>query len=170
MFTPFTIEKVRTNISRIKRSAASLQKLIHETACSCLVHIRDHGDYTPLVQLLDALPTGQRVKQLAQWSSHFTEGAVKLTYDSGSGWACKLAKHRTPEMFDIEGAYATPYGDLAPEKVGGTMTLKAVVRYLKRKADEDKRNDDGTPKVSDEARELFATLYVKATELHPELS
>lgn len=169
MFTPFTIEKVRTNISRIKRSAASLQKLIHETACSCLVHIRDHGDYTPLVQLLDALPTGQRVKQLAQWANHFTDGAVTLKYDSGAGWSCKLAKARKPEQFDIEGAYATPYGDLAPEKVGGTMTLKAAIAYLKRKANDDKRNDDGTFKVSEEARELFSTLYLQAVEKYPNL-
>lgn len=167
-FTPFTIEKCKSNIKRIKSLGGKLQSLIHLTAVSTLVHVRDHGDWTLAVSLLDALPNGQRVKALAHWYSHFSDGAIKFTYGgAAAGWTCKLAKNRTPEMFNIDGAVATSFADLTAEKSPSTMSLKQAIAYLKRKANDDKLNDDGTPKVSEEARELFAKLYNEATELYP---
>lgn len=170
MFTPFTAEKCKSNISRIKRAGKALQVLIHETATSTLAHIRDHGDWTLACALLDAMPNGQRVKALAHWYNHFSDGAVKFSFDPNAGWTCKLAKNRTPEQFDVEGAYAKSFADLTAEKEPTTMSVKQAIAYLKRKANDDKRNDDGTPKVSDEARELFAKLYAKAAEEFPSLA
>ena len=166
MFTPFDPAKCKTNISRIKRSGAALQKLVHETAVSTLAHIRDHGDYTLATALLDALPTGQRVKALAHWYKHFSKGAVTFSYDSKAGWLCKIVKNRTPEMFDIDGAYATTFADLTAEKnPGSTFGVKEVLAYLKRKANDEKLLDNGEPRVSEQARELMAALYVRAEEL-----
>ena len=50
------------------------------------------------------------------------------------------------------------------------MNVKQAIAYLKRKANDDKCNDDGTPKISAEARELFAKLYNKAVEEFPSLA
>lgn len=152
-------------IAQIKRVGATLQKTIHEVAVSTLAHIRDHGDYTLAVQLLDALPNGQRVKALAHWYGHFSNGAATFTFDKSGGWGAKLLKARTPEMFNIEGAYETSFADLVAEKGYSTLNVAQVVAYLKRKADEDGLNPDGTAKVSPEARELFAVLAVEAGKI-----
>jgi hypothetical protein len=165
--TSFTIipqAECGKKIAQIKRVGATLQKTIHEVAVSTLAHIRDHGDYTLAVQLLDALPNGQRVKALAHWYGHFSNGAATFTFDKSGGWGAKLMKARTPEMFNIEGAYETSFADLVAEKGYSTLNVAQVVAYLKRKADEDGLNPDGTPKVSPEARELLATLWVSASK------
>jgi hypothetical protein len=151
-------------IDRIRKIGAALQTEIHIVACSTLAHIRDHGDYTLATRLLDALPNGQRVKALAHWYGNFSGGAATFAFDKSAGWSCKLAKVRTPEMFDLDAAYATSFADLVAEKGYTTLTLAQAVQYLKRKANEDGLNPDGTPKVSPEARELFATLYVEAVK------
>lgn len=151
-------------IARIKRIGASLQAEIHLVACSTLAHIRDHGDYTLAVQLLDALPNGQRVKSLAYWYNRFSDGAAIFTQKSGEGWACKLSKTRTAEMFDVDAAYETSFADLTSEKNPVTMTVPQVLAYLKRKADDDAANADGSPRIAPEARELFAALWVAGSK------
>lgn len=151
-------------IAKIKLSATKLQDRIHVAAVSCLAHIRDHGDYTLAISLLDALPNGQRVKALGHWFGHFSNGAATFTIKKGEGWTCKLLKARTPEMFDIDGAAAVSFADLTAEKEPTTMTAQQVVAMLKRKADNDDVNADGTPKVSPEARDLFAKLWVVASQ------
>ena len=151
-------------ISRIKRTGQALQQEIHVVAVNTLIHIRDHGDYTLAINLLDALPNGQRVKALANWYRHFSGDAVTFNFaPDGEGWAGKLAKKRDDSQFDIEGAIATTYGDLMPEKGYSTLTVAGVLSMLKRKANEDGLNKDGSPKVEPAARELMADLYVKAS-------
>lgn len=151
-------------IARIKRTGQALQKEIHIVAVNTLAHIRDHGDYTLAINLLDALPNGQRVKALANWYRHFSGGAVTFNFSpDGEGWTGKLAKKRDESMFDVEGAISTTYGDLMPEKGYSTLTLAGVLAMLKRKANEDGLNKDGSPKVEPAARELLADLFVRAS-------
>lgn len=152
-------------IERIRKVGQALQKEIHLVAVSTLAHIRDHGDYTLAVKLLDALPNGQRVKALAHWYGHFSQSAATFSFDKSGGWGCKLLKARTPEMFDIDGAYRTSFADLVAEKGYSTMSLKQVVEWLKRKANEDGKNPDGTDKVAEDARTLLAKLYVEAEQI-----
>ncbi len=163
--TTFTILDQTTcgkKIDRIRKIGSALQNEIHTVAVSTLAHLRDHGDYTLATRLLDALPNGQRVKALAHWYGHFSGGAASFSFDKNAGWSCKLAKVRSPEMFDVDGAYAVSFADLVAEKGYTTLTLAQAIQYLKRKANEDGLNPDGTPKVSPEARELYAQLYVAA--------
>lgn len=166
--TTFTILDQATcgkKIDRIRKIGKALQNEIHVVAVSTLSHIRDHGDYTLAVRLLDALPNGQRVKALAHWYGHFSNGLATFSFDKSGGWACKLAKARPAEMFDIDGAYGTSFADLVAEKGYSTMTVDNVLAYLKRKSDEDGVNPDGTPKVQPEAREMLAALWVEASKL-----
>ncbi len=153
-------------IDRIRKIGSALQQEIHVVAVSTLAHIRDHGDYTLAVRLLDALPNGQRVKALAHWFGHFSGGAAKFAFDKKSdGWQCSLAKARVPEMFDIDGAYKTSFADLVAEKGYSTLTVKGVIDYLKRKANDDGANPDGSPKVAEDARILMAKLFAEAEVL-----
>lgn len=152
-------------ISSIAKRATTLNVDIHIAAVSTLAHVRDFGDYTLAIRLLGALPSGQRVKTLAAWYGHFSNGAITFTLDKAEGWKANLAKKRSPEMFDIEGAWKVPFGDLMPEKVATTMTAKQVVAMLKKQADSKAVNDDGTPKISDDAKALFADLFVAASKM-----
>lgn len=156
-------------ITLIAKNATKLNTQIHIAAVSTLSHIRDYGDFTLAERLLNALPTGQRVKTLAAWYAHFSANAFTLTFDKGAGsWKGNLAKKRTPDQFDVEGAWKVPFGDLMPEKVATTMNAKAVIAMLKRNADSTAKNDDGTPKISDEAKALFADLFVAASRMQAE--
>src|SRR5271166_3769791 len=123
-------------IAGIAGSAKALQSDIHETAVSCLAHVRDHGDTTLAVRLLSVLPSGQRRNALAAWFKEFSSGKMTLFADKHGVWSCKL-KDRTAEDFRIDDAMDTEYGDLMPEaKVRDKpMTLedlvKAVAKFTK---------------------------------------
>lgn len=164
-FTILSQAECGKRIKRLKSLTARVQNEIHIVAVSTLAHIRDHGDYTLTVQLLDALPNGQRVKALAHWFGHFSNGAATFSYDKNGGWGCKLMKARTPEMFDVEGAFKTSFADLVEEKGYSTLDIKGVIAYLKRKANDDGKNPDGTEKVAEDARTLLAQLFVQAEQI-----
>lgn len=169
-FTLFDKETCTRNIARIRKAGAKIQELIHQTAVSTLAHVRDHGDYTLALSLMEALPNGQRVKALAYWFRHFSNEAMILNLGS-EGWTCKLAKKRTAEQFDIEAAMQTTFADLTAEKDPSTMGVKEVVAFLKRKANDDaKFRGTEKPRVSSQARELLAYLYVQAQEKAKELA
>lgn len=160
----------KSRIKRIKSLGARLQSEIHLVGVSALAHLRDHGDWTIATSLLEALPNGQRVKALAHWMNHFSNGAATFSHKGGAaGWACKLIKNRTPEMFDIDGAWKVSFADFTKEKDPKTLGVKEVLAYLKRKANDD-GEVNGVPRVSDEARELFASLYNIATDKVAEMS
>lgn len=149
-------------IDRIARVGKALQNDIHVVAVSTLAHIRDHGDFTLAIRLLNALPNGQRVKALGNWYSVLSGGAAKFSYDNVNGsWTCKLAKDRNPEQFNIEKAMEVSYADLVPEKGYKTLTFAGFTAMLKRKANEDGLNADGSPKVTPELRSVCADLYTR---------
>lgn len=154
-------------ISALRVAGAGYQTEVHICAVSALAHIRDCGDWTLFTDLLGALPTGVRANALAgPWVSRFSGKAVSFTYDKSKGaWVGKMAKAWKPEMFDIEGACKTTFGDFVPEKGYDTMGIIAVISMLKRKANEAGNHPDGRPKVDPKARELFARLHLRAVEI-----
>ncbi|MGA3251817.1 MAG: hypothetical protein ABSD12_27325 [Paraburkholderia sp.] len=156
-----TSAECSTAIGRIAAAGKVLQDRVHTVAVSTLDHIRQHGDYTLAVRLLDALPNGVRVKSLAYWYSHFSKGKVKFSQNKDKTWKCNLAADRTDADFDIEGAYATTFADLTSEKSPETLDVKALEKWLARTAG----NSDYFPgtairKVSPEAQELASRLVV----------
>lgn len=153
-----TANECSTAIGRIAATGKVLQARIHTVAVSTLAHIRDHGDTTLAARLLDALANGQRVKALAFWYSHFSNGKAVFTLDKSTGqWKCKLNSERTAEDFDIEAADATNFADLTNEKTPETMDLKAFEKLLKRIGDNDALIPGTTqPKVSAQVRALAA--------------
>lgn len=161
-----TANECSTAIGRIKATGAVLQARIHTVAVSTLAHIRDHGDTTLAARLLDALANGQRVKALAFWYSHFSNGKAVFTKDKASGeWKCKLNAERAPEDFDIEAADATSFADLTNEKAPETMDLKAFEKLLKRIGDNDALIPGTTqPKVAPEVRALAARCVAVVRE------
>jgi hypothetical protein len=164
MFNPSIIvprSECGKRIAALKKTGSNFVAEVHLIGISVLTHIKDHGDYTLAISLLDAMPSGVRVKQLADWFRHFSNDVATFTYKPSEGWTCKLAKKRSEADFDIEGAYGTTFGDLAPEKMPSTMTVPSLLSYLKRTSNNDKLNSDGTPKVALAVREITAGWYAQ---------
>jgi len=155
---------LRKEISSIAASAAKLNERIHVCAVSCLAHVRDHGDWTPAALLCDALPKGQRVKALAHWFSHFSNGKLKLR-ETEHGYRATLAKDRTAADFDIEGAMAVTFGDLTTERPPSIMTAEALLKVLARKASTREFDANGQRKATRASIALAASLKRLADEM-----
>jgi hypothetical protein len=166
-FNILKADEIRTRTGVLRSTAATLQVEIHVLAVSCLAHIRDHGDWTLFTGLLDAIPKGQRVQALVLWSSVFSGKLVSFSAKPGEGYVGKLARgwETKKYLFDIEGAFATTFADLVPERGYSTLTIGAALAYIKRKANDTGLHPDGSPKVDPKAREFLGTLFARGTEL-----
>lgn len=155
-------------IASIAGRAASVQTDIHQAACSCLDHVRAHGDTTGAVALMNALPRGQRVKSLGFWFKHFSSSKLVMNLDKASGmWNASLSKTRQKDGsdFNIEAAVGTTYADLTTERDPVSVTVESMLRNLKRNATNAELHDNGEPKVTPEAREAASKLYQAAIDL-----
>lgn len=156
-------EKCAELITDLGSRAASVQADIHVAGCSSIAHMRDHGDYRCALQLLNALPRGQRVQGLAEWFRAFTSKKFSVTYDAKErAWKGSLKKERAPEDFKVEEAMLVTFADFTKEKVARTMTVEKLLAYLTRVAN----NTDtvnGKPVVDEPTRALAARLHAAAT-------
>lgn len=150
--------EITTAIGRIAASGKVLQARIHTVAVSTLAHIRDHGDTTLAVRLLDALANGQRLNALAFWYSRFSNGKTVMSKGKDGQWKCNLNKDRDVTDFDIEAADATNFADLTKEPKVEPMDIKAFEKLLKRIGDNDGVFPGTTiEKVTPAVRALAAT-------------
>lgn len=155
-------QEITKRIAKIAKVGVSLQAEIHEIAVQTLGHVAAHGDYTLAVRLVNSLPSGQRRQALCAWYRNFSGNQLSFTYDKDAqSFSAKLVKGWAAEPFDMDGAVATSYGDFLPEKGYATLTLDGFTAMLKRKANEDGLNPNGTPKVEPRVREICATLYAR---------
>lgn len=147
-------------IRQIARIGVKLELHIHRVAVSSLAHVRDHGDTTIATNLLNALPKGQRVKALAYWFNHFSNKMLTLTQGKDGNWNAQLDKKRMESDFRVTEAAAVSFAELTAEKdPGKTFTAEQLIKKLKAWANEDGFFDGtDTPKVSEEARDLAASL------------
>jgi hypothetical protein len=160
--TILSSEEITKRIAKIAKVGHALQTEIHEIAVQTLAHVAAHGDYTLATRLFGGLPSGQRRQALAAWYRHFSGQQVSFTYDKQSDtWKGKLSKGWSADAFLLDEAVATSYGDFLPEKGYSTLTMGAFIQFLKRKANEDGMNPNGTPKVEPQVRELCASLYAR---------
>ena len=147
-------------IAGIAGTSKDLQREIHETAVSCLAHVRDHGDTTLAVRLIAVLPSGQRRKTLAQWFKVYSSGKMLIAQDPKHGtWSCKL-KDRTAEDFLIDEAMTCEYGDLEPEtRAEKPKSLKDLVAAIARFTKNDK-----TVEVDGVVQPVVSPELVKAAQ------
>lgn len=165
------LAELSDRIVTLGRSARENQQEAHVLAVAALIHVSAHGDTRPLVQLVNALPKAFRREALCVWASENTDGklVIRLSKDSGIYEAKLHGGWNVEGVIDIEGADATPFYDLTQEKrPGKTKGIDDLIKQLRGFANNDKTNDDGSPKVSEQARELAAFLidkYEKANKL-----
>lgn len=157
-------DTIADRISALAKLASDVQDEAHILAVSTLDHIREFGDFRGAVALVNALPRSIRKEAVSVWFEEFSNHrfTVRLNKDTGK-YEGKL-RDRNEDDFRIAEAAGTPFWDLTPEKrPGNTMTLEKFLSMLKGKANNDKLNDDGSPKVDPQVRELAAKLYKAAT-------
>jgi phage major head subunit gpT-like protein len=155
---------LRAAIKRIASRSAVVNSNIHVVAVSSLAHARDHGDWTPAALLLNALPSGQRVKALAFWFKRFSNGKLSF-HKADDGWKGKLAKERNVADFDIEGAMAVTFGDLTAEKKpDSVLTTEALVKILAKRAEKTEFDDTGEKRVATRAAIVLAATLARAAQ------
>jgi len=166
-----TQAEAKTLIDKIGSVAVTLQADIHQAACSVFNHAFVHGDNTGITRLLDKCTNGLRVKALAHWFNHFSNGAITLSQEKDTkSWKVNPDRfaRRADLMPNLAGSLAKAmdlsFADLVPEKGHETLTLKQFLKSLKRSAT-NAENFDGTsiPKVSLAVRTVASEL-VKIVE------
>lgn len=165
----YTMGDLTKVVKSLCGKASEVNNEIHVVAVNILEHVQIHGDYTNGIALLNGLPKGQRVKALAYWFSHFSNG--KLRFELGDeGWTAKLMKDRADTDFDIPAAEAMHFQDLTSEKDPKSLTVKALIKQLTNKATNAK-TFDGTdiPEVEPQARAVASRLLALC-KLDPELA
>lgn len=141
------VATISTSINAIRTNSTELQALIHETAVSVLAHVRDHGDTTLAVRLVNAMSSGTRREGLSAWFYKFSNKTMNLS-SKESVWSCKLKPGREAADFDIEGASLVDFGDLTKEpKAAKAMTLEDIFKALKKFTNNDKTLADGVTPV-----------------------
>jgi hypothetical protein len=151
-------------IKSIRGRAASVQNDIHQAACSTLDHMRQHGDYTLAVALLNVLPSGQRVKGLAAWYKHFSGGKFTVRQDKAQGniWVGSLKKDRAATDFLVEDAMQVTFADFTTERDPQQITPATILKYLERLVGNEDTLPNGSPKVDPEAVALASKLLAAA--------
>lgn len=152
--TVLSVSQCTDAILALKKAAKDVHNTIHVIAFSTLVHTRDHGDSRGAVELLNALPNGQRVKALAHWYNVMSNGAMTLSFDKkADSWKAKLREGRSAEDFNVVDAEAIHFADLTAEKGPTAFTLANLRKFLQSKIDNAAKLADGSDVVSKEARE-----------------
>ena len=158
--------ELSARVAAVCATATKAQAEIHACAVSGLEHTRVHGDYTSMEALLNGLPRGTRVKALAYWFKHFSNG--KLTFkidDKSKAWVGNLSKDRDNSDFKIDEAIATTFADLTNEKSVESVTVESLLKALRNKATNTDYFEGTTiPKVTVEARIAASKLIAFAIE------
>ena len=160
---------IASRVARVCRIGVRVESEIHILAVSIMEHTRLHGDYTAAEALLSGLPLGTRVKALAFWFKHFSNG--KLTFkidDTSKLYVGKLDKDRNDADFKMEECIATSFAKLTNEVAPVSVTVKSLLSGLKSKATNAEMHNDGiTPKVTPEARDIASKIlqFVKDNKL-----
>jgi len=148
--------KVAVLVSKVIDGSKSLVADIHQASVSILDHIREHGNYTEALRLLNGMHTGVRVKALAEWFKGFSNGKFAPGLNPKTKqWQAELSKDRTDNDFDIEGASLTTFAEFTVERDPVTLTVDKFIRGLRRTASNTGVfPNTSVPKVSDDTRAL----------------
>lgn len=105
------LKQIKHNIRLIKGAGEKLDTRVHETGVSILEHAREHGRWTDIQSLYEALPKSGRRKAFVKWVVDHSP----LIFDDKLG---KFAKSKASKReYDVDGANATPFWDYTKEVV-----------------------------------------------------
>lgn len=131
MAKAMTLKTIKANIVTIAATGATLDALIHSTACGIIAHAEKHGDCDAARLLCDAMPKSGRPKALRAWFETFSP--IRFNGDGEVG----LLADKDKRVWLTKEALATPLWELNPEKPVVAFDLdKALAAVLKRYDDQ----------------------------------
>src|ERR1700747_2422476 len=157
-----TLKQIDANIVLVRTNSAALNELIQNTAMDILEHARQHKDCTRAQQLVNAMPRSFRRSILIEWFATFSPIVTKDSDD----WNAKMHKPDSKlfRPFDLEGAAAKPWYEMAEDKPEKTYDFAALVKMVERLGSViNKKIEDG--KVPEAAGESWKAIGAKGTAL-----
>lgn len=109
MAQQLTYKQITAKIKLVRASGEKFYNLVHETACSILLHTQEHRDARVMKALYDALPNSSYKAGFKFWVEKFSP----IAWNDSTG----VSKMRKPDekkynAFDIEAAEANPFWTL----------------------------------------------------------
>jgi len=130
------IKQLDKNIKSIKLRGKNLDILIQTTAIGAIVHAMEHGNNTPLTNLVNAMPKSGRKQALIKYLVDHTPYNWKSDKE-------KFTKPKNPKrQFMLEEAKEVPFWEYTVEKEPSAIDVnKAIESLIKRvsKAQEEGR-------------------------------
>ena len=116
------IKQINQNITNIRKAGVLMDQRIHETGVSIIAHAAQHGDFTSMQRLYEALPRSVRKQSFVKWVVDHTP----LNFDEKLAKFLKTkSKTRT---YDVEKANATPFWDYTVE-VAKTLDVDKLLQF-----------------------------------------
>ena len=105
------LKEIKANIRLIKDAGDKMDIRIHETGVSVLSHAKEHGDWSEMQRLYDALPRSARRQAFVTW----VKDNSPLHFDDKLGKFLKSKGNKAE--YNVDGANAVPFWDYTKEIV-----------------------------------------------------
>lgn len=106
------LKKINANIASIKRRSGALRATIAETAVMVIEHAKEHGNCTPALRLVEAVPMASERVKLVQWFTAFSPINVTWNADvTKRRVGLRLPDAKLFNEYNLDGAKANPYYD-----------------------------------------------------------
>lgn len=125
-----TLKQIDANIVLVRTNSTALNELIQTTALDILAHAKEHKDCSRAQHLVNAMPRSFRRSILIEWFATFSPIVVKDSDD----WNSKMHKpdSKLYRPFDISGAAAKPWYEMAEDKPEKVYDFAALVKMVER--------------------------------------
>lgn len=120
-------ENILTAINQVSSTGKQLEVLIHNVACSILVHVDQHREVSLVNKLIEATPNLARKNALRDWFTSFG----KMKYDEESKL---MVFFKTAKTNSVD-AEQNPFWEFKPEKDYVPFDLLAAVTVLVNRAE-----------------------------------
>ena len=124
--------KLATSISEVSSDGVKFNDKIQLVGLSAMYAAQQHGNSTPLMGLINALPGGVKTSALIAWIEQTCPASVKLEKGRSK---VTLTKGRTKEDFDLEAAEADAWHTFKPAPKVQVMDLDALLKLVDKKLD-----------------------------------
>lgn len=141
-------ENIKGQVDWIGKSMKQITDRLHITVCSCLLHVVEHGNSTPLNDLMDQVGKGKgavlRVNALKQFvveraEVDFDEETEKFTVNKVGAKAERAKFNAAPAEY-IRALSATPWNEAKPEPKFHPLNLPKEIAKLVKKAESQLKN------------------------------
>lgn len=123
-------KSLAADVKKACTAATTAQSLIHVALLGALFHWREHGNSTPLVDLLNGLPKSQRTTHIRSWVCEFFPVEIKgqkpkSTQDFGAeAWGNQ----------HFEAAFSEPFYEWKKDPTQHELTLDGFIKWLATRA------------------------------------